>query len=118
MTGDASLFIKLKNKSSGKVTFDDGMKVRSIGIRDVGKDGETFVQKVLLVDGLNYNPLSVNQLCDKDLFVISKKHECLILDANFNVVFKENRYNDIYIVYLGNLDCNKFKCFTTTCNDP
>nr|XP_027120317.1 uncharacterized protein LOC113737262 [Coffea arabica] len=35
MTGDASQFIKLKQKTSGKVTFGDDNKVKTVGIGDV-----------------------------------------------------------------------------------
>ena len=65
------------------------MKVKTIGVGDVGKNGETFVHNILLVDNLSYNLLSVSQLCDRNLFVLFKKHECLVLDSKFNIVFKE-----------------------------
>ncbi|KAL3510135.1 hypothetical protein ACH5RR_029536, partial [Cinchona calisaya] len=39
MTGDASLFTNLTSKNSGKVTFRDNNKTKSIGIGDVGKNG-------------------------------------------------------------------------------
>ncbi|KAL3537936.1 hypothetical protein ACH5RR_001302 [Cinchona calisaya] len=70
MIGDASIFTKLKSKNSGKVIFGDNMKAKSIGIGDVGKNGETLIKNVFFVDNLNYNLLSVSQLCDKNLCVI------------------------------------------------
>ena len=78
MTKDASLFIKLRTKNTGKVTFSDDIKEKSIGIGDVGKDGDTFVQNifaqnVLLVDGYKlprmilarkYSPLLTCSFCE------------------------------------------------------
>ena len=48
MTGDPSHFIKFKPKSSGKVTFGDDMKTKTIGVGDIGKIGEILVHNVLL----------------------------------------------------------------------
>ena len=118
MTGDASLFLKLKSKSSGKVTFGDDVKAKTIGIGDVGKDGKTFVHNVLLVDNLGYNLLSVSQLCDRGLYVLFKKHECLVLDLNYNVVFKGKRFNDIYVVILDKLDSSSYSCLKVSNEDP
>ena len=118
MIGDATLFVKLKAKNSGKIIFGDVMKTKPIDIGDVGKDGETLIHNVLLVDGLSYNLLSVSQLCDRNLFIFFKKNICLILNSEYNVVFKCKRYNYIYVAYLECSDHSKFKCLSVTCNDP
>ena len=54
MAGDPSQFIKLKSKSSEKVTFGDDNKAKTIGVGDIGKNGQTFVHNVRLVDNLSY----------------------------------------------------------------
>ena len=48
MTGDPSQFIKFKPKSSGKVTFGDDIKIKIIGVGDIGKIGEILIHNVLL----------------------------------------------------------------------
>ena len=58
--GDPSQFIKFKSKSSEKVIFGDDNKAKTVGIWDIGKNGQTFVHNVLLVDNLSYNLLSVS----------------------------------------------------------
>ena len=103
MTGIPSLFIKFKLESSENITFRDDMKAKTIGIGDIDKNGDTFIQNILLVHNLSYNSFSVNQLCDRYLYVLFKRREYLILDTNFNVVFKGKRYNDIYVIYLEKL---------------
>ena len=55
MTGNASLFNKLKEKDVGKVTFGDNNKAKTIGIGDIGTQDSSFIKNVLLVDNLNYN---------------------------------------------------------------
>ena len=111
-------FIKFKPKSSGKVTFRDDMKVKTIGVGNVGKNGETFVHNVLLIDNLNYNLLSVSQLSDRNLFVLFKKHECLVVDSKFNIIFKGKRFNDIYVVILENTNLSNFQCLKVSNENP
>ncbi|PKA55624.1 hypothetical protein AXF42_Ash006826 [Apostasia shenzhenica] len=60
MTGDKTKFTSLKPKNGGLVTFGDNIKKRIIGIGKVGKDFTTFIDKVLLIDGLAYNLLSIS----------------------------------------------------------
>ena len=91
MIEDTSQFIKLKSKDSGKATFGDDKNATTFGIGDIGKNGETFIQNMLPVDNLGYNLLSVSQLCDRDLYMLFKKFECLILDVSFNIIFKEKK---------------------------
>lgn len=46
--------------------------------------------------------------------MLFKKHQYLILDSNFNVIFKGRRHNDIYVVCLETLNHDKVKCLTVT----
>ncbi|KAL3513312.1 hypothetical protein ACH5RR_026029 [Cinchona calisaya] len=117
MTGDASIFTKLISKSSGKVTFRDNMKAKSIGLGDVGKNGETLIKNVLLIDNLSYNLLTVSQLCDKNLYVIFTRRECLILNKNYVVLFKDTRHNDVYVIHLDNISSSNVKCLTAFIDD-
>ena len=104
MTGDPLQFIKFKPKSSDTVTFENDIKDKAIGVGDVGKNAETFVHNILLVDNLSYNLLNVSQLCNRNLFFLFKKHECLIFDLKFNIIFKRKRFNDIYVMILENIN--------------
>ena len=99
MIEDTSQFIKLKSKDSGKATFGDDKNATTFGIGDIGKNGETFIQNM----NLGYNLLSVSQLCDRDLYVLLKKNECLIFDTSFNIVFKGIQW------YLYNLSLKDWK---------
>ena len=85
------------------------MKAKTIKVGDVGENGATFVHNVLLVDNLNYELLSIHQLCDRNLLILFKKHECLVLDSKFNIIFKEKRFNDVYVVILENINPFNFQ---------
>jgi len=63
MTGDSSCFIKLMQVNGGKVSFSENSKWRIVGCGTV-KIGSLTNNNISLVEGLNYNLLSINQLCD------------------------------------------------------
>ena len=70
MTGDKNLFMELKAKSGGEVTFGDNSKGHIEGIGSIGINSSTYIENVLLVGGLKHNLLSISQLCDKGHKVI------------------------------------------------
>ncbi|PKA48983.1 hypothetical protein AXF42_Ash019521 [Apostasia shenzhenica] len=116
MTGDKSKFISLKPRNGGLVTFGEDTKKRIIGIGKVGKDSTTSIDKVLLVDGLAYNLLSISQLCDNDYDILFDASKYLI-KLNDIVMFVRNKYNNIYQVDLGSITCNEIKCLASHVND-
>ena len=78
MTRDASKFTHISPKNSGHVTYGDNNKGRILGIIKIGTNSSTFIENVLLVDGLKHNLLSVSQLCDKGYLVSFDSHNCVI----------------------------------------
>ena len=68
----------------------------------VSEDLSCSVDDVLLVEGLNYNLLSISQLCDKGLRVIFKFNKCKIVDVlSDEIKFVGQRINDVYIIDLN-----------------
>ena len=60
MTGDKEKFSNLKVKDGGKVIFGGKEKGKIIGQEKVSEDAFYFVDDVLLIEGLNYNLLSIS----------------------------------------------------------
>ena len=54
MTGDKNLFMELKAKSGGEVTFGDNSKGHIEGIGCIGNNSSTLIENVLLVGGLKH----------------------------------------------------------------
>ena len=79
MTGKSTFFIKLDEYDGGFVTFDDNGKEKIVVIRKVGKNFSSFINDVLLVDGLKHNLLSISQLCDLGYLVIFRKFDSIII---------------------------------------
>ena len=106
--GRAELFLILKDKDGGTVTFGDNNKGKIIDIDNIGNFDKPSIENVLLVDGLKHNLLSISQLCDKGYKVCFKHDTCLIIDSNNSeVIFKGIRNHNVYELYLDKLVFNE-----------
>jgi hypothetical protein len=57
------------------------------------------MDKVMLVESLGFNLMSVSMLCDLDMVVIFGKYHCIVLmESDKFKVFKGFRRGDLYIV--------------------
>ncbi|OAY43379.2 hypothetical protein MANES_08G063666v8 [Manihot esculenta] len=115
MTGNSSHFISLEKKDgSGQVTFGDNGKGKIVGIGKVGKENSPILDKVLLVDGLKHNLLSVSQLCDKGCRVIFESKSCFVSRMSDNkILFVGERVENIYLIDLQAMTNQDMKCFVS-----
>ena len=80
------------------------VKGKIIDIGQVSKKDSTYIENVLLVDGLQHNLLSISQLCNKGNRVIFKPKECFVTHMEENkVIFKGERVNNVYTIDLSSL---------------
>ncbi|KAK2368373.1 gag-protease polyprotein [Trifolium repens] len=105
MTGDKKYLKELRPCSKGSVTFGDGAKGRIKGIGKLGDPSLPYLDKVLLVEGLTTNLISISQLCEKGLDVYFSNSECIIA-------------NDQKVVMKGVKTTNKFYKWTPPNNSP
>jgi hypothetical protein len=95
MTGDSNMFFSLDGEAIGynNITFGDNSKGEVKGLGKIAISNDHSLSKVLLVDSLNFNLLSVAQLCDhgyKCTFT-SDGVEVTILGGN-DCIFKDFRH--------------------------
>ena len=66
MTGDQELFTKDKPTESSQkyITFGDNNKGKVIGLGKVAISKDKHIDKVMLVQSLGYNLMSISKLCD------------------------------------------------------
>ena len=99
MTGNPSFFFKTKMCKGGDVTFGDNSKCKIIGKCSIGSIDFIAIHNVLLVEGLKFNLLSINQLCDKDHKVTFKSNQCIVHEINSdNILFVANRCDNVHLV--------------------
>ena len=97
MTDDKNLFMELKAKSGGDVTFGYNSKGYIEGIGSIGNNSSTNIENVMLVCGLKHNLFSISQLCDKGHKVIFESMCCQVINVKTN---KQMCMLFIQIIYL------------------
>ncbi|WVZ80771.1 hypothetical protein U9M48_028224, partial [Paspalum notatum var. saurae] len=88
-----------------KITFGDNSKGKVEGLGKIEISSEYSISNVLLVDSLNFNLLSVGQLCDLGFQCLFKPNEVVVskIDGG-EEVFKGFRHNNLYVVNLKKIN--------------
>jgi len=97
MTGDSRCFTKLVQINGGKVSFGGNNKGRIIGCGTI-KIGGLTINNVFLVEGLNYNLLSISQLCDTGFKINFQEGPCLGISNDHSQSFTGRRHGNIYLL--------------------
>ena len=81
------------------ITFADKGKSKVLGLGRVAISKDRHMDKVMLVESLGFNLMSVSMLCDLDMVVVFGKYRCvLVMEADNSKVFEGFRRGDLYIV--------------------
>ncbi|XP_070008426.1 uncharacterized protein [Nicotiana sylvestris] len=117
MTCDKNLFKEVTKIYGGSVKFGDDSKGKIVGTGTTPFNNNCDITEVYLVDGLNYNLLSISQLCNSGYEVKFKKIGCPIEDEIGKIILPGKRYGNVYILDgLENLDGHI--CLTSISGDP
>ncbi len=101
MTGDKSLLMNMPLTPSPlkQITYADKGKSKVLGLGKVAISKDRHMDKVMLVESLGFNLMSVSMLCDLDMIVIFGKYRCVvIMESDKSKVFEGVRRGDLYIV--------------------
>ena len=101
MTGKRSLLMDSTLRPSDKshITFADTSKSKVLGLGRVAISKDQHMDKVMLVESLGFNLMSVSMLCDLDMVVVFGKYRCVVvMEADNSKVFEGFRRGDLYIV--------------------
>src|SRR3954467_2451522 len=101
MTGDKELFTKGKFTESFKkyITFGDNNKGKVVGLGKVAISKDKHVDKVMLVQSLGYNLMSISKQCDMGKLVFFSASCCVVFSQDdYTFVFEGFRKGDLYIV--------------------
>ena len=81
------------------------------GLGKIAISNDMSISNVLLVESLNFNLLSVAQLCDLGFKCIFRVDDVEIISVNgSNLIFKGSRYENLYLV-----DFNASEAQLSTC---
>ncbi|GKC22370.1 retrovirus-related pol polyprotein from transposon TNT 1-94 [Tanacetum coccineum] len=99
MMGNLTLLCNFVKKYLGTVHFGNDQFVPILGYGDLVQ-GNTMINRVYYVKGLNHNLFSVGQFCDADLEVAFRKSTCFVRDLQGNDLLTGNRGSDLYTISL------------------
>jgi hypothetical protein len=117
MTGDSRIFNSIKsNDEDGiqSITFGDNGKGKVKGFGKIAISNYLSIFNVLLVESLNFNLLSVAQLCDlgfKYIFGVNDV-ELISVDGS-NLIFKGFRYENLDLVDFNASETQLSTCLIT-----
>nr|GEW04435.1 retrovirus-related Pol polyprotein from transposon TNT 1-94 [Tanacetum cinerariifolium] len=105
MIGVKSYLHKYVEHPCPKVVFGDNSSCITDGHGSINCDGIVF-SKVAFVNGLKYNLISINQLCDAKYIVQFDDKQGTIFNTNKEIVLKAPRRNDVYVLNMSSLTLN------------
>jgi hypothetical protein len=114
MTGDARMFNSINiygNDGYDSIIFSDNGKGKVKGLGKIAISNDLSISNVLLVESLNFNLLSMAQLCDLVFQCIFGVDDVEIISVDgYNLIFKGFRYKNLYLV-----DFNASEAQLSTC---
>ena len=107
MTGNRLQLKDFVKFDGGYVAFGGNPKGGKITGKGIVSNGKVTFENVFFVEQLNYNLVSVSQVCDKKNSVLFTDSECLILDPKFKVdesmvLLRTPRKENVYCIDMGN----------------
>jgi hypothetical protein len=117
MIGDARMFNSINiNDSNGydSITSGDNGKGKVKGLGKIAISNDLSISNILLVKSLNFNLLSMAQLCDLGFQYIFGVDDVEIISVDgSNLIFKGFRYENIYLVDFNTSDAQLSTCLFT-----
>src|SRR3954465_760795 len=101
MTGDKELFTeaKLSQSSQKYITFGDNNKGKVLGLGKIAISKDKNIDKVMLVQSLGYNLMSISKLCDMGMLVLFSASRCVVFSQDdYSFVFEGYCKGYLYIV--------------------
>jgi hypothetical protein len=96
------------------ITFGDNDKGKVKGLDKIAISNDLSIFNVLLVESLNFNLLSVAQLCELGFKCIFGMDDVEIISVDdSNLIFIGFRYENLYLVDLNAREAQLLTCFPT-----
>ena len=115
MTGDHRMFTSLdEGADNGKITFGDSSNGKVKGLGKIAISNDLSISNVLLVETLDYNLLSVAQICDLGLRCTFDVEKVVVTSSTSNdLMFQGFRHGNLYLVDFSSNEASLRTCFFT-----
>src|SRR5688500_8170055 len=112
---DSWKFTTISEDTQGheKITFGDNECGKVEGVGNIVSQ-DHILSNVLLVESLNFNLLSMAQLCDRG-FKVTFTNEGMEVTRKYNndIIFKGFRYHNLYLLDFSSKEANLTTCLFT-----
>jgi hypothetical protein len=112
MTSDVRMFNLINTNDSygyGSISLGDSGKGKVKGLGKIAISNDLSISNVLLVESLNFNLISLAQLCDLEFKCIFRDVEIISVYGS-NLIFKGFRYKNLYLVDFNASDAQLSTC--------
>ena len=97
-----------------KISFGGIGKGKIIGIGKIGIPSLAFTDKVLYVEGMKYNLLSISQFCESGYIVSFNKYQCVVKTKDDMYFFTTKWPNNLYGIDLIGLRKPNVTCLLSS----
>ncbi|KAI3827540.1 hypothetical protein L1987_01617 [Smallanthus sonchifolius] len=120
MTGNRSILSNFRHFNGGYVTFGSDSKGGSITGQGTVSNERISIEKVNYVKELDFNLMSVSQVCDQKHWMLFTDKECFVLSPGLSkrppekILLTAQRKENLYVVTPhqgGSKGCNRVSCF-------
>jgi hypothetical protein len=119
MTGEKHMFISFEENDcpSGTIMFVDNSEGRVLGYGKIAITTDHSISKVLLIDSLDYNLLSVSQLCEMGYnCLFTNKGVTVFRRCDGSYAFSGILKAKLYLIDFNPEELEFDKCLTTKTN--
>ena len=117
MTRDSRMFNSINTSRDNEfdsITFCDNGKGKVKGLGKIAISNDMSISNVLLVESLNFNLISMAQLCDLGFECIFGVDDVEIISVDgSNLIFKGFRYKKLYLVDFNTSEAQLSICLFT-----
>jgi hypothetical protein len=117
MTDDSRMFDSINTSENGgceSIAFGDNSKGKVMGLGKIAISNDMSISNVLLVESLNFNLLSMAQLCDLRFKCIFRVDDVEIISVDgSNLIFKGFRFGNLYLVDFNASEAQLSTCLLT-----
>jgi hypothetical protein len=119
MTGERRMFTSFEKNEceSDYITFDDNSQGQVLDFGKIGITTEHSILKVLLVESLDYNLLSVSQLCERGYnYLFTDKSVTIFRRSDGSFAFKCVLRGKLYLIDFIHEEVELDRCLITKTN--
>jgi len=115
MSGNAILFIEIKNKGQGSATFANKGIDKIIGLDKIDKGPSNSIDNIYLVDALKFSIIMISQPCDEENLVSFDSAHCMVQNKKSRkLTLYGPTIENMYAIDINDIPLTNLACFNAS----